>query len=339
MLIPFADNLNHEDVCIDYITLTHEFLSQRMGLPSLLNDYKDFSGLSSSLSKLMKTRSHHNRLNKYISLFGTEKIFKLEAIWDVDQILHNLESSSDEEDTIHEWTSDESSESVGHDFDLHFDPSDKYFVMRTKENCSFRAGEQVYNCYGRLNNFDLLLDYGFCLYPNRYDSVHFRMHKNQIFIPTTRRIKFKTYNLKLFQLNLKFLHYIRKRNSSKSEYRILSTRISQEIRLVQRFKLLIQEYYQMLPTLIDYDMYLLSQPQSSKKKSALSKYYLEYRISRKEILLSQIDLADNLLGILSKISEGASVRQAHWSEKSEEQCRIVYPLRQYLYKLEYGELW
>ena len=68
----------------------------------------------------MKTRTHKNRLEKYLSWYDTEKIQDMTAIWEIDQILHELESSTDEEDPIHISTSDESSEEEEFfgDFDL-----------------------------------------------------------------------------------------------------------------------------------------------------------------------------------------------------------------------------
>lgn len=332
MLVPFADNLNHENVCIDYITLEKNFLSLRCEQVPLINDYKDFSGVSHlNPAFLMKTRSHKNRLEKYLAWSDFEKVLNLKAIWEIDPILCGLESSTDEEDQIHDWTSEESSESVGEDFDLHFDPDGKFFVMRTGENGSFKMGEQVYNCYGRLNNFDLLLDYGFCVYPNRYDSVHFRVAKNQIFFPSDRKVKFKTFNLKFNQLNLKFIKYIRKR-SGKQEF------VMQEIKVIEKFKGLVEEYYQIFPTLIEFDLESLGGPLPFRKKCAIRKGYLGYRVSQKEILLSQVEIANNLLIILHKIHSGCTVKSAHLSEKTVENIKIMYPLRKYLHNLEYHEL-
>ena len=143
--------------------------------------------------------------------------------------------------------------------------------MRTKENGSFKRGEQVYNCYGRLNNFDMLLDYGFCLNPNRYDSVHFRLCRNKIYLPSERKTRIKTFNLKQSQLNLLLLKYIRKKVAKKSEYHCLMKAAIQEIAMLTKFKQLLEESYQIFPTLLEYDLNLLSQPQSTRKIFALSK--------------------------------------------------------------------
>jgi hypothetical protein len=87
MLIPLADHLNHEDVCVDYITLSLEFLQTKSITGALLNDYKDFTGVSQNSNSLMKTRTHKNRLEKYLTWFDDEKICDMSAIWEIDQIL------------------------------------------------------------------------------------------------------------------------------------------------------------------------------------------------------------------------------------------------------------
>jgi hypothetical protein len=273
MLIPLADHLNHEDVCVDYITLSLEFLQTKSITGALLNDYKDFTGVSQNSNSLMKTRTHKNRLEKYLTWFDDEKICDMSAIWEIDQILTDLESSSDEEDPICKWTSEESSESVGDEFDLHFDPTDKYFVMRTKDKGSFKAGQQIFNCYGRLSNFDMLLDYGFCIQPNRYDSVHLRLYKGKLIHIShiTNKKKFKTFNLKNEQLNIQLLNYIRKRYRNKDNYKTLANTANEEIKLVNYVKNMVEEAYQIYPTLLEYDKELLNQKNNYKFGFAISK--------------------------------------------------------------------
>jgi hypothetical protein len=221
----------------------------------------------------MKTRTHKNRLEKYLTWFDDEKICDMSAIWEIDQILTDLESSSDEEDPICKWTSEESSESVGDEFDLHFDPTDKYFVMRTKDKGSFKAGQQIFNCYGRLSNFDMLLDYGFCIQPNRYDSVHLRLYKGKLIHIShiTNKKKFKTFNLKNEQLNIQLLNYIRKRYRNKDNYKTLVNTANEEIKLVNYVKNMVEEAYQIYPTLLEYDKELLNQKNNYKFGFAISK--------------------------------------------------------------------
>ena len=335
MLTPLADCLNHEDVCVDYITLPEEFLLARCAGKTLLNDYNDFMGTGRNPVNLMKTRTHKNRLEKYLSWFDNDKIRDMNAIWEIDQILYDLESSTDEEDPIHVWTSEESSEEEGEEFDVHFDPQDKYFVMRTKENASFKAGQQVFNCYGRLNNFDMLLDYGFALHPNRYDSAYMRLYKGSLTQAYTRKKKgSKTFNLKLNQLNTDLLQYLRKRCAYKSHYFNLQNTLEQEKKVLAKFQGLVNEQLLLFPTLLEYDHELLTHPLSHRLHFAV-----KYRVSIKEILTSQLLIIDCLTEIFDKILNGLSIKEAHWTDRSIEASRKMYPLRNYLNSLDNGDLW
>ena len=47
--------------------------------------------------------------------------------------------------------------------------------MTTKYKGHYKAGEQVFNCYGRRSNRFLLLNYGFSLRNNKYNSFPFRV--------------------------------------------------------------------------------------------------------------------------------------------------------------------
>lgn len=103
-----------------------------------------------------------------------------------------FESSSDEEEPTRECPNKQSSGSEffssaseaneeeeesdeGEEFDLKLEVENKYVVMKTGKFTSFAENEQLLNCYGRLNNFDLLLEYGFALLPNRHDSCILRV--------------------------------------------------------------------------------------------------------------------------------------------------------------------
>ena len=50
-----------------------------------------------------------------------------------------------------------------------------YFSMTTKSKSYFGKGKQVFNCYGRRTNRFLLLNYGFTLQNNKYNSVAFKV--------------------------------------------------------------------------------------------------------------------------------------------------------------------
>ena len=49
-------------------------------------------------------------------------------------------------------------------------PKDFTFMMSTGQD-TFAKGSQVYLCYGRLTNRELLKRYGFCLTNNKYNNI------------------------------------------------------------------------------------------------------------------------------------------------------------------------
>lgn len=53
-----------------------------------------------------------------------------------------------------------------------------YFVLCTKHKNVYNPGQQVFHCYGRRTNRFLLLNYGFCLNNNKYNSLSFRVWIN-----------------------------------------------------------------------------------------------------------------------------------------------------------------
>lgn len=53
-----------------------------------------------------------------------------------------------------------------------------YFVLCTKYKNVYEKGQQVFHCYGRRTNRFLLLNYGFCLNNNKYNSLSFRIWVN-----------------------------------------------------------------------------------------------------------------------------------------------------------------
>lgn len=53
-----------------------------------------------------------------------------------------------------------------------------YFVLCTKHKNVYKPGQQVFHCYGRRTNRFLLLNYGFCLNNNKYNSLSFRVWVN-----------------------------------------------------------------------------------------------------------------------------------------------------------------
>ena len=50
--------------------------------------------------------------------------------------------------------------------------------MGTKYKTAYKKGDQLFNCYGLRTNRFLVLNYGFCLANNKYNSLGFKVFVN-----------------------------------------------------------------------------------------------------------------------------------------------------------------
>lgn len=50
--------------------------------------------------------------------------------------------------------------------------------MGAKFKTFYRKGDQLFNCYGLRNNRFLMINYGFCLRNNKYNSLGFKVFVN-----------------------------------------------------------------------------------------------------------------------------------------------------------------
>lgn len=176
MLIPAADFLNHSDIYIRYESECREVLESISLKNDGDTDFTDFLGESHEKGQFQKNRFYSTRLEKLLENSGD--LSDINSIWDLDSKLKDYRSSSDEEDTrtIGEVDSEEE-DLFGEEYksiEIRDEP-DMYFIIATGSRTGFNKGEQVYSAYGRLNNRDLLLDYGFTLDGNRYDALYFRL--------------------------------------------------------------------------------------------------------------------------------------------------------------------
>eukprot|EP00347_Sterkiella_histriomuscorum_P010279 403376910 len=53
-----------------------------------------------------------------------------------------------------------------------------YYAMGAKFKTFYRKGDQLFNCYGLRNNRFLMINYGFCLRNNKYNSLGFKVFVN-----------------------------------------------------------------------------------------------------------------------------------------------------------------
>ncbi|OMJ72639.1 hypothetical protein SteCoe_28864 [Stentor coeruleus] len=347
LVIPLADNLNHEDVYVDYLTLSTGFLEKKAHDPLINNkDYKDFQGIPNESSAPMRSRSHMNRLEKCLKIQNYAEPQFLRNIWEIEEFLGDYESSSDEEELVEDNEEDEENDEENEDEEddeddeecdeIEIDMADKYFVMRTGNEGGFLKGQQVFNCYGRLNNTDLLGEYGFALLPNRYDSVYVRMVKMtganytgempKIDFSQYKRLKdiVKVFYLKYYKINEQFLEYFRKiiLKSPKEGFTIMG-----ELKVITQAEQVLLELMNCYKTTIEQDEIMLAEvPRIPIRKC----FALRYRISQKRIILSHLSMIETLKEIFWKVIEGQTMEAAHWKQKTIANARVMYPLRKYL---------
>lgn len=89
--------------------------------------------------------------------------------------------------------------------------------MGTKFSSHYRKGDQLFNCYGRRTNRFLLINYGFCLRHNKYNSLGFKVfvnfdneeQKSPNDTPVEKQQFQKVIRMKLNRLSLDLLQYLR----------------------------------------------------------------------------------------------------------------------------------
>ena len=211
-------------------------------------------------------------------------------------------------------------------------------MMSTGVRTSFKKGEQVLNAYGRLNNRNILLDYGFAIKDNRYDTVYFLLwtitsgreglvsyedieEKNQQYAEGT-----ELYGLKMKRLNLDvFVYY---REIMRADIRQFPSNIDMELEIIEKFFVILYELQHDFTTSLEFDQELLTRNPPAKLKSALY-----YRINQKKIINSQIKMLETLKSELIEIQQGRNI-STHVNDRTPEQIIALYPLRMYLRSLE-----
>lgn len=340
MLIPMADNLNHGIVYTSYHGEEKSTLKTLAGNLTIDIDYTDFLGMQVKYDIQIDKRTNKNRLEKFLEKSDMPMI---KNVWELNQTLENYRSSSSEDDEriVAECTSDEESpydedDELQEEFK---DLNENYFFMSTGVRTCFKKGEQVLNSYGRLSNRNLLLDYGFAIPENRYDSVFFFL-----WLPRSGReglvkiedIEAKSdeylYCTELFRLKPKrlnidvFIHY---REGMKNEpIKNFPSDISVELEIIEKFLNICLEIYEGFDTSLEYDKELLQTKCSSRLQGALN-----YRINQKKIVLNQIKMLEILRNLLENIQNGMDI-STHAEGKSPQEIMNLYPLRNYLRALE-----
>lgn len=163
MLIPFADSLNHSEVSIAYA----EFDPAKGPLQEEL-DCSDYFASPEGPVELVPTQRNEpgSRLSRYLASQGT--LANVRSYDDIEVLLQGIDSSSDGDSAASFPASSASSETSSEEEaeeesspDPPLDPS-HFFVLGTRHS-TVLPNAQAFNCYGRLNNTDLLTYYGFLL--------------------------------------------------------------------------------------------------------------------------------------------------------------------------------
>lgn len=163
MLIPFADSLNHSEVSIAYA----EFNPAKGPLQEELDCSDFFAPAEDPVEPVVVQRNEPgSRLSRYLASHGT--LENVRSYDDIEVLLQGIDSSSDGDSaasfpasSASSGTSSEEEAEEDSAPDPPLDPS-QFFVLGTRHS-TVLPNAQVFNCYGRLNNTDLLTYYGFLL--------------------------------------------------------------------------------------------------------------------------------------------------------------------------------
>jgi hypothetical protein len=334
MMVPMAGSTNHAEVYTTYDSKSKEDLLTLSVDESSDFDYSDFLDLKKPSNVEIDRRQNRNRLEKFLDKYEFPEIRK---IWGMDRRLDEFRSSSsdDDERTVAEVTSEE--DECDNELDEVKPDGNMYFVMSTGVRTCFLKGEQVFNAYGRLNNRNLLLDYGFATPVNRYDTVYFLLwveNSGRQGVVGIEDVRGKTqeyfdstelYGLKFKRLNIDVLTYFR--GFQNTDIKDSPSDLDIELEVIDKFLSVCLEMLEKFPTTLEQDQEILS-----RKPCENLTYALWYRMGQKRILLNQIKMLENLRKELEKIKGGLDLMN-HLVGRSLEEVQKLYPLRIYLKSL------
>ena len=354
-LIPMADFINFANYEIGFENHDADVLATYAKTNEKVIDYKEFLGSSVHTQGSMDDNRYKNRLDEYLKLSPDKQFLKsINAIWEVERLLEDFESSDDEEEIfvvsrkqqIDESESDENDENpddliVGEDF----------VVLYTGAKNPVHKSSQIFQQIKKLSNRDLLLQYGFCLENNKFDSFYLLLWTGSFGktgLVTVEEISQKSYKneissaeigdvtelfvLKEDKLNIEIFKYFRKIldfsgfGLQSPSLKASPTDINVELVIIEK----ILELYTRIDegkTPLSHDSNLLVRNLPKRMK-----YALIYRISQKRILNSQKNMLILLRSMLNKVKEGLDFNK-HLTEKTIKSIKLVYPLRNYLKSL------
>ncbi|CDW76123.1 set domain protein [Stylonychia lemnae] len=260
-------------------------------------------------------------------------------------IMQEETSSDEEDDEKFEWYEDQD--------------KNTFFTLCTQYKTAYDKGDQIFHCYGRRTNRFLLLNYGFVLQDNKYNSITLRvnitLNKTKDEILNEQQIladrvseavglnKISKYiKLKKDRISEELLSYLRASlmnvyRDQNHQYLLISTPV--EIKFEMQVLLsAINLLQNLLNTRFKKSIYedrkiLQESDLSGRKRTAII-----FRLKQKEIFESQIKLYSILTKVLSRLQNGSSFKQTYLQrvEGYETDNQIIYNrlrLRKYLREL------
>jgi hypothetical protein len=199
-----------------------------------------------------------------------------------------------------------------------------YYAMGTKHKTTYKQGDQLFNCYGLRTNRFLLLNYGFCLRNNKYNSLGFKVFVNYQAPKKESPSKQeesddsqyqKVIRLKKDKLSEDLLQYLRANliftyKGGNKEMLLVSSPVDIDFELYVvscALNLMKNMRNTKYPTTLEQDRKMLAQIFDNWR----FKLALIHRINQKEILEDQIKLLAILLRILARMKEGTPFKEAY----------------------------
>ena len=242
-------------------------------------------------------------------------------------------------------------------------PPEYEFQIKTSQDV-YPKGSQVYICYGRMSNREMLKRYGFCLMNNKYNNIFiklklelndpdfkYRYYILQKFFQTEISSKdnvvsvqsrhFKIFYQKLNTKMLKFIKIINFNVKTDEISTVVETRsLSLEYVSFQKLRAVYEDFLNNFPTTLREDLDFMKDPIRMKKLSVRQYMGMVYRTEQKRILINQIKLVKIVMQILERMMRGATlefaVLRVHEFESAKDHVINRLMLKSYLNSLEKG---
>ena len=209
-------------------------------------------------------------------------------------------------------------------------PENFTFQMKTGQD-TFPAGSQVFLCYGRMTNREMLKRYGFCIVNNKYNNMFIKLRlevsdpdfKYRLFIlqkffsldaDTVRggvNVSSRHFKVHYHHFNMKVLKFIKILSFNVKEDDIsciIETRsLSLEYLSLQKLSKVYQDFLDQFPTTLQLDMADLRNPAKLASLSCREHAAYIYRTEQKRILINQIRLIKILMHMIERLMRGMTL--------------------------------